>query len=183
MKPNAPPPAVRDGYVEHGVPGYYRRVAATYHNPHEPAVAAALTRAHARRPLPLDTICDLACGSGEVTRALTALGARHIDGVDPYTGPAYHARTGRTAIPHTFADIAAGALADRRYDLIVCSYALHLAEPSRLPGITWALSALAPELLILSPHKRPPIRLGWTLTDTFRHQRVHVRRFTRRHPT
>lgn len=172
-----PGEAVRAGYVEHGVDGYYRRVAATYHNPHEPLIAEAIALAHARHPLPLDTVLDLACGSGEATRALQAIGARHIDGVDPYTAPAWRARTGRDALPLTFADLAAGALDGARYDLIVCSFALHLAEPSRLPAITWALARLAGELLILSPHKRPPIEHGWTLVDAFIHRRVHLRRF------
>ncbi|MEZ4434418.1 MAG: class I SAM-dependent methyltransferase [bacterium] len=169
--------AVRAGYVEHGVDGYYQRVAATYHNPHEPLIAEAIALAHARRPLPLGAVLDLACGSGEATRALEALGARRIDGVDPYTAPAWRARTGRDARPLTFADVAAGALDGACYDLIVCSFALHLAAPSRLPGITWALARLAPELLITSPHKRPPIEHGWTLIDAFIHRRVHLRRF------
>lgn len=179
-KPHAqprPPQAVRTGYVEHGVEGYYRRVAATYHNPHEPAVAEAIALAHARSPLPLDRVLDLACGSGEATRALLTLGARHIDGVDPYTAAAYHHRTGRHAAPHTFADIAHGALAHTRYDLIICSFALHLEAPSRLPATTWALAQIADELLITSPHKRPPIEDGWIEVDHFRHHRVHVRRF------
>ena len=63
------------------------------------------------------------------------------------------------------------------FDLIVCSFALHLAEPSRLPGLTWALSRIADEMVIISPHKRPPVEAGFELMDGFAHKRVRVRRF------
>lgn len=172
------PDSVRAGYVAHGVAGYYARFGATYHNPHEEAVAEAIALAHRRAALPLGRVCDLACGSGEATRALLALGAADVVGVDPYTAAAYRAATGRAALGCTFADVAAGALADAGpFDLVVCSFALHLAERSRLPALTWALSRVCDELLVLSPHKRPPIGLGFVEVDAFAHRRVRVRRF------
>ncbi|MBX7212984.1 MAG: class I SAM-dependent methyltransferase [Thermoflexales bacterium] len=171
-----PPPSVRQGYVEEGVAGYYRRHAADYRNPHEAIIAASLAELVARQGVLPSPILDLACGSGEVTLALEALGARDVTGVDPYTGPAYHARTGRHALPISFEAIADGALADRQFALVVCSFALHLLPASRLPGTLTALSLIAPCLWTLSPHKRPVIRpgWGWTRSDAFTLSRVHA---------
>lgn len=173
--------SVRAGYVEHGVEGYYARFGAEYRNPHEAAVREAIALAHVRAPLPLGRILDLACGSGEAALALLDLGAEDVTGCDPYTAAAWRARVDRPILPHTFADVAAGALDARpRFDLIVCSFALHLAERSRLPGITWALARASRALLILSPHKRPAIDVGFTQTDAFAHRRVRARRFDSR---
>lgn len=168
---------IRKEYQLHGVRGYYEQHGARYRNPHEPAASRALAAAVRAWQPELTRVLDLACGSGEATLALRALGAGHIDGVDPYTGPAYHARTGQPAEPLTFEAIAAGALAGRAYRLIVCSYALHLLQPSRLPQLAFMLSQLAPALLILTPHKRPALRpeWGWVLSGEMVVERVRVR--------
>jgi 2-polyprenyl-3-methyl-5-hydroxy-6-metoxy-1,4-benzoquinol methylase len=173
------PDSIRAGYERHGVAGFYLRHAAAYRNPHEQALLAALEAAVAIWPLSLDRVLDLACGSGEATLALRRLGARAVDGVDPYTGPAYLARTGQMAEPVSFEQIAAGALDGRAYSLIVCSYALHLAPASRLPQLAWQLSRLAPALLVLTPHKRPALRpeWGWQPAGDLRVERVRARRY------
>jgi 2-polyprenyl-3-methyl-5-hydroxy-6-metoxy-1,4-benzoquinol methylase len=172
-----PEPSIRAGYQAHGVPGFYEEHGAAYHNPHEQAVRAALAAGVEHWPLNLGHVLDLACGSGEATLALRGLGAGSIDGIDPYTGAAYLARTGQAAEACSFEQIAAGALDGRRYGLIVCSYALHLAEPSRLPQLAWQLSRLAPALLLLTPHKRPVLRpeWGWHMAGELRVQRVRAR--------
>jgi 2-polyprenyl-3-methyl-5-hydroxy-6-metoxy-1,4-benzoquinol methylase len=120
---------------------------------------------------------DLACGSGEVTLALQALGCESVDGIDPYTGEAYRARTGTLAEPFTFEQIAEGALEGRRYSLIVCSYALHLLPASRLPIVAYQLHRIAPALIVLTPHKRPQLReaWGWRLEDEIVVERVRAR--------
>jgi SAM-dependent methyltransferase len=161
------------------VAGYYARFGAGYRNPHERAVRAALRAAAARWSLPLGRVLDLACGSGEATLALQELGAGQIDGIDPYTYAAYAARTGRPAERHSFEQIAAGALAGRHYDTIVCSYALHLVEPSRLPALALQLSLIAAHLVVLTPHKRPAIQpaWGWSLADELVLDRVRARHY------
>jgi trans-aconitate methyltransferase len=170
---------IRKAYEQHGVRGYYQRHGAGYRNPHEASVARALAAAVQSWQPDLRHVLDLACGSGEATLALRQLGASAIDGVDPYTGPAYLARTGQPAEPLTFEAIAAGAMAGRRFSLIVCSYALHLLEPSRLPQLAYTLSQLAPALLVLTPHKRPALRRtwGWEQVGEMVVERVRVRYF------
>jgi hypothetical protein len=132
-------------------------------------------------PLNLNHVLDLAAGSGEVTLALRTLGAARIDGIDPYTAAAYARRTGAQVENLTFADIAAGALALRRYSLIVCSFAMHLCERSRLPALTYQLALLSDSMLILTPHKRPEIRRewGWELAGETIVERVRARFYTR----
>ncbi|MGC4031852.1 MAG: hypothetical protein QM754_09000 [Tepidisphaeraceae bacterium] len=108
-----------------------------------------------------------------------ALGSRagRIDAIDPYTGSAYSRRVGRPCERMSFEEIAAGGLRGRSYSLIVCSFALHLAEPSRLPTLCWELAGVADQLLVLTPHKRPVIddAWGWRLEEETVRQRVRAR--------
>jgi SAM-dependent methyltransferase len=171
--------SIRAEYERHGVAGYYQQFGAAYRNPHEQAVRRALQAAVLAWDLDLGRVLDLACGSGEATLALRELGTGQVEGVDPFSGAAYQARTGSPAEALTFEAIAAGGLEGRRFSLIVCSYALHLLAPSRLPRLAYQLSRLAPALLVLTPHKRPVLRAewGWQLAGELRVERVRLRRY------
>lgn len=168
---------IRLQYEKHGARGYYERHGAEYRNPHEAAIAQVLHAVVPQWRFDLAHVLDLACGSGEATLVLRELGATQIDGVDPYTGVAYRARTGQVAEAYDFAAIAAGALRGRRYSLIVCSFALHLAEASRLPLLAYELAQCAPHLLIVTPHKRPTLKpeWGWQLRAETVIERVRAR--------
>lgn len=174
--------AIRNQYAHMGVEAYYQAYGAGYRNPHEPIVAAMLRQWLPAWHLDLSHVLDLACGSGEVTLVCQALGANQITGVDPYTAQAYHARTGLVALPHTFAAIADGVLLDQTFSVIVCSFALHLVEPSRLPGLCIQLSQLSPTLVIVTPHKRPAIESawGWQLHAEVLQDRVRMRLYDAR---
>jgi SAM-dependent methyltransferase len=106
-------------------------------------------------------------------------GATAVEGLDPYTGAAYQARTGQPAEALSFEAIAGGALDGRRYSLVVCSYALHLVPPSRLPRLAYQLSRIAGALLVLTPHKRPHLRpeWGWRLVGEMVVERVRARSY------
>jgi SAM-dependent methyltransferase len=170
-------PSIHKAYEQHGVRGFYQHYGEAYRNPHEAAIHLALHTGLSRWQLDLSRVLDLACGSGEVTLALQALGCTSIEGIDPYTAEAYRARTGKLAEPVTFEQISEGALEGRRYSLIVCSYALHLLPASRLPVLAYQLHRLAPALIILTPHKRPQLReaWGWRLEDEIVVARVRAR--------
>ena len=178
-----PTGSVRGGYERHGAREYYRRFGADYRNPHEPALRAALAAAVGAWRPDLSHVLDLAAGSGEATLALRELGATRVDAIDPYTAEAYARRTGAAAERLSFEDVAAGALAGRTYSLVVCSFALHLCEPSRLPAVAQQLSLVAPALLVLTPHKRPLIRRewGWQLAGEQVTQRVRARFYRSTH--
>jgi hypothetical protein len=111
----------------------------------------------------------------------TSLGAARGSGdtgID--AAPSIHqptARTGSAAEALSFEQIARGALAGRRHSLIVCSFAMPLIDASWLPALLSQLASVTPRLLILTPHKRPNIRLdwGWRLGDEILHERVRTR--------
>jgi SAM-dependent methyltransferase len=176
------PISIRGQYEQRGVRAFYETHGADYRNPHEPQVQRCIGVAVRRWRPDLSRVLDLAAGSGEVTLALRDLGAAHVDGIDPFTSDPYAARTGQPAERLAFEDVAAGALAGRRYSLIVCSFALHLCEPSRLPAVAQQLGTVAPSLLILTPHKRPVIRpeWGWELTGEDVVERVRARLYRSR---
>jgi hypothetical protein len=169
--------SVRGEYEKHGAENYYRRFGRDYRNPHEPIVRESLRSAKETWPLDLSYVLDLAAGSGEATLALVALGAGRVDAADPYTHEAYESRVGSPPERLGFDDVAAGALAGRRYSLVVCSFALHLCETSRLPAVAYQLSLVAPDLLVLTPHKRPVVRAewGWALAGERCVERVRSR--------
>jgi len=152
---------IRTEYATRGVEAFYRESGASYRNPHEPELRRVLEVVVREWQLDLTKVLDLAAGSGEVTLALRETGAGEIEGIDPYTHAAYESRTGQHAGRETFEDIAAGALAGRNYSLIVCSFAMHLVEESRLAGLAYQLSQIGSKLLILTPHKRPVLRSEW----------------------
>lgn len=157
--------------------GFYRARGGAYRNPHEAQVRHSLEMSVRDWKLDLSRVLDLAAGSGEVTLALRELGAGQIDAIDPFTFEAYERRTGQPAGRQTFEQIATGALSGRDYRLIVCSFAMHLVEQSRLPRLCWQLSTIGERLLILTPHKRPNIRpeWGWELAGEAVTQRVRSR--------
>lgn len=172
--------SIRSEYEEHGVTEFYEQFGSSYRNPHEETIRLVVQQAVKQWPLDGEHVLDLACGSGEVTLALRERGFQNIDGIDPYTHQAYLERTGQPAETYTFEDIAAGVLNQRAYSLIVCSFALHLVEESRLPVLIYQLSQLAPALVILTPHKRPTLKETWgfRLTDEFVLDRVRTRLYT-----
>ncbi|PNH06713.1 hypothetical protein TSOC_006880 [Tetrabaena socialis] len=63
------------------------------------------------------------------------------------------------------------------FDMIICSFALHLCEPSRLYGTLHALSYGGRWLAVLAPHKQPEVRPehGWALVRSSRTERTHTR--------
>jgi SAM-dependent methyltransferase len=175
--------AVRNEYARHpgGATGWYQEHGAQYRNPHEAAVRAmirSLTTESAEL-FAAGRILDLACGSGEVTLALIEAGVApgRIDASDPYTAEAFHARTGSSAEGWSFRDIATGAFEGREWETVICSYALHLCEPTWLAAVCLQLSLVASNLIIITPHKRPEISdaNGWILVDETRDLAHRVR--------
>ncbi len=169
--------SVRAQYVEHGPRQYYEKFSAEYRNPHEPIIRQLLADCAAEwNFLPAQiSVLDLACGSGEVTLAMRVLGCVQISGIDPFTGPAYFQRTQQKAESFSFEEVAAGVLQSRRFDLCICSFAMHLAPLSLLPQLSLQLSLISQQLLILTPHKRPDIRRNWGWQERSEIMRDRVR--------
>jgi methyltransferase family protein len=172
-----PQRAIRHEYERVGADAFYRTRGASYRNPHEHEIRRSLDVLVLDWKLDLSHVLDLAAGSGEVTIALRDLGAGKIEGIDPFTYEAYERRICAPAGRETFEEIAAGRLAGRTYSLIVCSFAMHLVEPSRLAQLAYQLSVLSKHLLIITPHKRPQLgpEWGWELTHEMVLHRVRSR--------
>jgi SAM-dependent methyltransferase len=174
---------IRPLYEAYGVTGYYGQFGAMYSNPHETQIRILLERLISEWHLNLSSVLDLACGSGEVSSVVLGHGGA-VTGIDPFTFEAYRARTGLEAEQFSFEDIANGALEDRRFSLIVCSFALHLVEASRLPKLAFQLAQTADTLLILTPHKRPNLKQewGWNLEVEVLETRVRARLYRTSNP-
>lgn len=121
---------------------------------------------------------DLAAGSGEATLAAQAWFSRHrseiapkllVSACDPFTHELYTTRTGFPCGKQSFRDIQIDGLAiaegriNNKYDVIVCSFALHLCPASEVFGLLYILSLAAKWLVVLAPHKRPEVgtEMGW----------------------
>jgi len=165
---------ISDKYRAMGVEKFYRQEGSTYRNPHEFAIRDLLMRALSK----IDTsghMLDLACGSGESTLVMEQCGFWQIDAIDPYTHEAYRERTGRKAAELTFEQIADGCLClpGHEYDAIVCSFAMHLVDESRLPKLCYQLSTVSDHLIVITPIKRPEVRAewGWSMeSETMKHR-------------
>lgn len=172
--------SIRTAYEQYGTAdAFYRAEGSHYRNPHEEVLADLIPRACAS----LDKRCvlDLAAGSGEATLALRAAGVEVGAACDPFTSVAYERRTGRSCERWSFEDVAGGVLPENGYSLVICSFALHLCPPSRLPAVSIALSRSAPTLLLLTPHKKPQIRSdwGWVPAEEILDRRVRARIYQR----
>jgi len=152
--------SIREAYETLGVEGFYKQHGSSYTNPHEASIKEVLDASISFWNPDLTNVLDLACGDGVITRNLKAT---NVVGIDPYTNEAYLSKTGKQALTYTFDDISNGAISDHRYSLIICSYALHLVEQSKLRKLEYMLALISKYMLIISPHKNPTIVNGWTL--------------------
>lgn len=173
--------SIRNGYEELGVDNYYEKNALTYTNPHELKIHNLLNE-FLEKNIDMDKeskILDLCCGSGEITKFLLDNGYSNIKGLDPYTNELYKDKTNKDCINMNFKDIANSKL-DEKFDIIFCSFALHLAEESMLPNILYNLSLITDNLVILTPHKKPDIKDFFVLNDELYKDKVRLRYYQKK---
>lgn len=164
--------SIRKSYENNGVKNFYLQSGNSYTNPHIKDVQMCLRESVNTWNLPTSSILDLACGSGEVSECF---GSTNVTGVDPYTQKAYFNRIGKYPLSYSFDDIINGVLLEHRYDIIICSYAMHLIEESKLPNLCYALAQISNKMLIVSPHKKPDIKQAWALSGELYVNRVRSR--------
>ena len=171
--------SVREGYEKLGVEGYYLQHGEDYTNPHIDKITYLLNLDEVKAFIG-DKVLDLSCGGGEVTLALNSHGKEYsIDGVDPYTVEAYKKNTGKDCMPFSFKDIVLGSLDGKKYDTVICSFAMHLCEGSMLNMLLYRLSLISDTLIILTPHKRPVIESWWRLEREIYFKKVKLRIYTK----
>ena len=93
----------------------------------------------------------MCCGSGEVSNMFRECS---VEEIDPYTKGLYEKNTGNSCIPMTFKDIVQNGI-EKRYDFVICSYAMHLCEKSMLPMLLYRIGEVSNNLVIITPHKKP----------------------------
>ncbi|MCC7506132.1 MAG: class I SAM-dependent methyltransferase [Saprospiraceae bacterium] len=147
--------AIRHLYEEHGAENYYRDHADSYANPHFPQIAA-LIQANLAQINHAGGVLDFCSGGGEVSLALAALGVGNITGCDPFTFDLYEKNTGRPCLRYSFKDVIKGVPLGQ-YSTIICSFAMHLCPAKDLFSLCWQLFQAAPQLVIITPHKRPEL--------------------------
>jgi len=167
--------SIRGEYIKYGTPDeYYKRNSDDYINPHVNIINKCLNKL--TDYIRFDSVLDLSCGGGEVTSELIKMGFDNIVGSDPYTCNLYQKNTGKNCFKISFDDILKGDIKNK-YDLIVCSFALHLCDESKLPILLYQLSLRCKWLVIISPNKRPIIKdnLGFRILSQYEVERVKVR--------
>jgi hypothetical protein len=149
--------SIRPLYDQYGAEGYYQSQGDSYENPHLPLIERLLERNGHR--LNMDgKILDFAAGGGEVTRTLVRMGAREVEGSDPFTWTLYEKKTGLPCHRYSFMDVVKNGL-DGAYSTIISSFAMHLCPHKDLFSLTWNLFQATPLLVIITPHKRPELEL------------------------
>ncbi len=149
--------AIRNEYTDLGVEAFYAQNGDKYENPHE-AQVRLLVQKNAHK-LDCSAVLDLACGSGEVTRALTDICIENIIGCDPFTHRLYEKQTQKKCFTFTFDDFMRGkhleVWKEKQFGVIICSFALHLQPEKKLYSLVSALFFLTDTLVVITPHKRP----------------------------
>ena len=171
--------SIRSKYQKYGVKNFYQWYYDQYKNPHEPIIHKSISFVNNNWNINFSNTLDLAAGKGEVTKSLLSLGYTNVDAVDAYSCKYYEDETNKKCDKISFDDIINGKLDNRHYTTIVCSFALHLLETSKLPIFLYKLTEISDQLLILSPHKRPEIKeeWGWSLKNEMTIDKVRTRLF------
>jgi len=169
--------SIRKEYEKYGVEKYYKNFGNNYVNPHFNKLNEGIIKIWKEWNLPNKNILDLACGSGEISLIISKLNCKNIIGCDPFTCDNYFNNTKNKTLRYSFDDITAGKLTTK-FKIIVCSYAMHLIETSKLPNLLFALSSISNLLLIVSPHKKPIIKNYFTLKQTTIINRIHFNLYT-----
>ncbi len=144
--------AIRKSYEQYGVENFYRNHAENYENPHFPQVRELLLR-HENN-IDYSQCLDLACGGGEVSLVLREMGYDNFEGADPFTYKLYKKKLRQNCYHWSFEDIIRGKV-DKKYTAIICSFGMHLCPPKQLYPLATTLLRMAPQMIIITPHKRP----------------------------
>jgi SAM-dependent methyltransferase len=168
---------VREGYSSLGVENYYLKHKSDYSNPHEEYIKIILEEFLCKKSIPKKyNILDLCSGSGEVSEILIDNGYFNVKGCDPFLNELYQTNIGNDCLKYDFMSIVQGNLIEK-FDIIICSFALHLAESSLLPTLLYQLSQVSNRLVIISPHKKPHINDFWEKKEELYMNKVRLRYF------
>ena len=144
--------SIHENYKKHVVKDYYSEHSKDYINLHESQIKDLLIKSINK--FNFDSVLDLCCGGGEVTKVLIENGIKNIEGADPYTFKLYIKNTKKHCINLSFKDILRGKL-NKDYSIIICSFAFHLIDKKDLFMIVNKLFQHTKTIIIIAPHKSP----------------------------
>lgn len=157
---------IRNEYSVMGVDRYYREIGSKYKNPHLHLVHHHLNHYDFKGK----DVLDLGCGLGEVSLHILP-DAKSIEGCDPFLHMEYMSKTSLHCHDLDFKRVSSGELG-RVYDVIVCSFSLHLCEPSVLPRLLYQIANQTEELIVISPNKKPVIDCAFDMISKIKYKRV-----------
>jgi hypothetical protein len=162
---------IRKNYELLGVDDFYKQIGNDYNNPHLPDIKECIIKIKEEyKDISLNNVLDLSSGLGEVSNILMELGFINIIGCDPYLYNEYKNKFNKECLNFDFVDIQQGKLNKYKFDTVICSYAMHLADKTILAEMLWNLSLISKNLIILSPNNNPIIKkeYGWNFLDAFK---------------
>jgi len=166
---------IRNEYSKNGVDNFYINNAESYKNPHEIIIKKHLDNFFKINQFKKNIkILDLCSGNGEISRILAENNFINYKGCDPYMYNIYIKNIKKDCLNYSFKDLAIGKLKEK-FDLIICSFALHLADRSMLNIILYQLSLSTNKLIILTPHKKPEIKNFFKLKNEIYKNKVRLR--------
>ncbi len=151
-KPNGK--SIRDQYADQGVENFYLEHGHDYVNPHLAQIKQLLVQNEHR--IDYSSALDFCCGGGEVTTVLEGLGFPNTTGCDPFTQQAFANNTNKRALSFGFSDVIQGKLTGE-FSSVICSFAMHLCPKDQLFLLTYYLFEIAPQIVVITPHKRPAL--------------------------
>ncbi len=147
---------LRTAYEKKGVEAYYQQNALAYQNPHEEQVTELILR-NAER-VDYSQALDLCAGGGEVSKVWKDLGHTNFLASDAYTHKLYAKKLKKPCAAYSFDDFLRGNFEfPHTFSSIVCSFALHLCPEEWLFTVTENLFVYSPNIVIITPHKRPEL--------------------------
>ncbi len=146
--------SIRDQYADQGVENFYLEHGHDYVNPHTEQIRGLLMQNQHR--IDYSSVLDFCCGGGEVTTVLAEIGFPETTGCDPFTQQAFRQNTGKEALSLDFSDVIQGKLTGS-YSSVICSFAMHLCPKDQLFLLCYYLFAAAPQIVVITPHKRPEL--------------------------
>lgn len=158
--------AIRDHYRDKTVDGYYKSVT-DYSNPHKCDIKKIIS------DIPYmykqGSLLDLCCGNGLITECLID---RDIIGCDPYLYQQYVYMTNKFCLTYDFKDIVQGKLTDK-FNVIYCSFALHLCDKSMLHNLLYQLKRICNYLIVISPTDNIADNINFDLICHTKENRTH----------